>query len=233
MKNIIRNVWFVLTVAGTMFMQSNSLIARSASEVRELKSFNEIEISGPYQVILTQGETESIQISASDDVRNQIITKVEGNELKVYHRGKLNDAGSITITIQFKQLKEITCNGAVQLLTGTPMKSEKLDVNLTGASTVTLEVTAGEVDVDVAGSSNITLSGKTEKLELEISGSGKVSATGLETKNCDVDITGSGKAAVNTNSMLSVTITGSGAVSYYGEPQVTRNITGSGTVVKI
>ena len=233
MKNIIRHVWFILAVAGAIVMQSNSLIARSASEVRELKSFNEIEISGPYQVILTQGDAESIQISAADDVRNLIITKVEGNELKVYHRGKLSDAGSITITIQFKQLKEITCNGAVQLLTGSPMKSEKLDVNLTGASTATLEVTAGEVDVDIAGSSNITISGKTEKLELEISGSGKVTATGLESKNCDVEITGSGKAAVNTNSILSVTITGSGAVSYYGEPQVTRNITGSGTVVKI
>jgi len=233
MKNIIRNVWFILATAGAIFMQSNSVIARSASEVRELKSFNEIEISGPYQVILIQGDSESIQISAADDVRNQIISKVEGGELKVYHRGKLSDAGSITITIQFKQLKEVTCNGAVQLLTGTAMKSEKLDLNLNGASTATIEITSDELEVNIAGSSNITLTGKTEKLELEISGSGKVTATGLQSKNCDIGITGSGKAAVNTNSLLSVTITGSGAVSYYGEPQVTRNITGSGTVVKI
>ena len=233
MKNITRNVWFVLLVLGAFIMQNNSLIARSASEVRELKPFSQIEVSGPYQIILTQGETEHIQISASDDVINQIITKVEGNELKIYHRGKLNDPGSITITVQFRKLNEITCNGSVQLLTGIPMKSDQLDVNLNGSSTATLELTAGVVEVDIAGSSNITLSGQTEKLDLVISGSGKVTATSLQSKNCNVEINGSGKAAVNTNSQLSVTIAGSGAVSYYGEPQVTRNITGSGTVVKI
>ncbi|HYC69500.1 GIN domain-containing protein [Brevundimonas sp.] len=85
--------------------------------------------------------------------------------------------------------------------------------------------------VSIRGSGDVDAAGRTETLELDIRGSGEADLSALEARDADVEISGSGEAAVGPTGAARITITGSGDVELTRRPaSVTQNISGSGDV---
>ena len=85
--------------------------------------------------------------------------------------------------------------------------------------------------IGVRGSGDVEASGRTETVEVDIAGSGEVDLSGLETRDADVEIRGSGEAMVGPTGAARITIAGSGDVELTRRPaSLTQNISGSGDV---
>ena len=85
--------------------------------------------------------------------------------------------------------------------------------------------------VAIDGSGDVEASGRTEALELDISGSGEADLSALETRDADVEISGSGEAAVGPTGAARISISGSGDVDLTRRPaSLTQTISGSGDV---
>jgi predicted small secreted protein len=203
-------------------------------ENRPVSGFDSIASSGSGDVIITQGDTESLKVEAEDNLIKYIRTEVRGKTLHIY----LDPAGAMVIQPTkpmkfYVSLKEMT---GVDLSGSGTVSSDKIEtgdlaVDVSGSGIVTInDLKADSVSIDISGSGQTVLKGEAATQKLEISGSGRCSNIMLVTRDTSMDISGSGGASVNASDTLNVNVSGSGNVEYTGTPKVTQNVTGSGRI---
>jgi Putative auto-transporter adhesin, head GIN domain len=185
------------------------------SETRQVSGFSKVELSGSGQLTIEQTGTESLTISAEDNVLPKLSSQVSGDTLVL---GSNSNAKIIPT-------KPITYSLTVKNLTG---------LAVSGSGSVTLsKLATAALSTNITGSGSITASGTADDQNLKISGSGRYQAEQLTSKTVTVDISGSGVASVYASDVLDVNISGSGTLTYAGDPkQLTQQISGSGKLIK-
>jgi len=217
-----------------LFNSSNASVPGfAAGELRPLPSFDKIDISGAFKVILVQGDREQVLLEGETGDAKKIITKVEKGTLEIYHREKTNFSGEMVLTVTFKNIQKLDCSGAVELSSASLVKCTNLELDLSGASKIELEITAEKLDVDISGAGKVLLKGKAKNTDIDISGTGSIAASDLETETSNIDISGAGNASLFVTTMLKVEISGTGSVKYKGDPSVSKEISGAGKLTKL
>lgn len=188
---------------------------RSATENRAVSGFTGVAISIPAKLDIVQGGTESLSITADDNVLPEIESVVEGGVLKLRFRQRFGAVVDtrIRVTVGAKAIESLTLAGSG-------------DIHATRLDTPRLAV-------KLAGSGEVKLSGRAGSFDLNISGSGGVEAAKLDTKRAAISIAGSGDAVLWTRESLSVRVAGSGDIRYYGDPAVEKSLAGSGSVRRL
>jgi Putative auto-transporter adhesin, head GIN domain len=184
------------------------------TETREVSGFTKVDLSGTGEVTINKTGTESLSISAEDNILPRLTTEVNDGTLTL---------GTKRGTAIFPT-KPITYTVTVKDLTG---------LTVSGSGTVRIpNLETSALAIKISGSGTITANGTVNDQDLEISGSGRYEADQLTSKKVRADISGSGTASVLATDTLDVTISGSGTVSYSGNPQIMQNISGSGRLIK-
>jgi hypothetical protein len=185
-----------------------------ATAQREVAGFTKVELAGQGDLTIEQTGTESLTISAEDNLLPLLTSDVSGDTLV------LGTKPNTTIVTT----KPITYSVTVKDLTG---------LMVSGSGTITVpKLATTELTINISGSGTITVNGAANDQNLEISGSGRYQAEGLTSKTVKANISGSGEASVLATDMLDVAISGSGSVTYSGNPQVKQEISGSGELIK-
>lgn len=223
-----------LLLAGPAHAETVTGSGRMATESRPVSGFNAIGIAVPGKVQLTQGDSESLSITADDNILPLIETLVENGSLRIRFKREHNfnvNRATIRIALAAKTVESLSIGGSGDVTAG-PLRARKLAVNIGGSGNVGIEsVAAGEVAVRIGGSGDVAIhGGRTQSLDASIGGSGELKAPKLESQRARVTVAGSGDAAVWARETLSVSVAGSGSVRYYGDPKVQRAIVGSGDV---
>ena len=185
-----------------------------ASESRAVSGFHAVEISGAGELSIEQTGTESLTISAEQDILPRLTSEVSDGTLKLGTKrlAFLRATKPIRYTLTVKDLTQIAISGS-----GT--------VRVSKLKTPSLRV-------DISGSGKVTAAGTADAQELDISGSGTYEAAELTGKTAKIRVSGSGNATVNVTDALDVRISGSGSVTYSGNPQVSQEVSGSGKLIK-
>lgn len=205
------------------------------NEARDVGNFKRVSLSGSGQLIITQGNEDSLTVEGEDNIMPRIKTEVKGETLSLsYERDSWWEKVRPTRPIKFK-LKMIDITG-VNLsgsgsISASNINTKDLEVDISGSGNVIIDRLVAEgLAVNLSGSGNFTFSGEVIKQEIRISGSGKYHAPELESQTVRVRISGSGKATVRASQRLDVKISGSAKVKYYGNPRLITDISGSGSV---
>lgn len=92
-----------------------------------------------------------------------------------------------------------------------------------------------ELKFAISGSGDILVNDvfEVEKVLINISGSGKADLLKVDSKEAEVDISGSGNVNLTVQDKLKAKISGSGKVYYNGSPDVDAKVSGSGKVIKL
>lgn len=185
---------------------------RPATESREVKGFNAVELAIPGRMEIVQGDREGVTLTADDNLVAQIETVVERDALRIRFRKGVNARTQtpIRVTLLAKTLEAIALAGS--------------------GDVAAPSLTARDLALRISGSGDVHLGGKAESLQVRISGSGDVKAGKFETQRAQVSIAGSGGVTVWARQSLEVSVAGSGDVRYYGDPTVAKKIAGSGSV---
>jgi hypothetical protein len=201
-------------LAGVLLVTACSLTRGSgqlATESREVSGFAKVELSGTGELTIKKTGTESLTISAEDNLLPRLTSEVSNGTLVL--GAKPNT--SILPT------KPITYSVTVKELTG-------LAVSGSGGIQAP-NLTTPALSIKISGSGTITTSGTVNE---EISGSGHYQAEQLMSKAVDAAISGSGTASVVATDALDAKISGSGTLTYSGNPQIKQEISGSGKLIK-
>jgi hypothetical protein len=204
------------------------------SQTREVSDFKAVSVEYPAQVLIKQGNTESLKIEAEDNLLPNLKTQVKNGTLEIFYRrenGKhVNPTKMVKITITVKDLTEVDFTTAGELIVEN-LKTNGLDVSLSGAGSLKLnDIQVKSLEVSLSGAGSMTASGSADNLELNISGFGDFDGEELHDQKARVHISGAGSATVWADDSLIADVSGAGSVNYYGSASVTRNISGVGGV---
>src|ERR1700761_5786598 len=88
MKLITKLLLALFLVGGTAyaFATPKSTYIQQKVEDRHLSGFHAVEVGGPYDVKITQGNTESVRVEAPEDIMPHITTEVVDGVLKIYNK---------------------------------------------------------------------------------------------------------------------------------------------------
>jgi hypothetical protein len=208
------------------------------TETREVTGFNKIQLEGAGTLRITQGEVESLKITADDNVLPELTSDITGNTLVLgfqenWWQKAIIPTQTINYVLVVTDLSDIIINGAADLnLDGFETDSLAIEVNGAGKITVT-NLSANEFEFIINGTANSQLSGGVDDLSIQVNGMGNVKAGDLQASNADIEINGLGKGTVWVTESLSVSISGGGSLSYYDYPTISQNISGAGNIVSL
>ncbi len=185
-----------------------------ATQSRQVSGFTSVELTGVGELSIDQTGTESLTVSAEDNLLPLLTSRVEGDTLIL---GKKPNTRIVTS-------KPITYTLTMKDITG---------LAVSGSGTINApKLTTAALRIEISGSGVITTAGNVDDQSLEISGSGRYLADGLTSNTTTAEISGSGTGNVVASNALDVKISGSGTLTHSGNPQVSQTVSGSGKLIK-
>lgn len=210
-----------------------------------VKDFKAVVLKVPATLFIQQTGKEGLEIEAEESQIGKLSIKVEGGVLEIGIEKNGDWRGMfwgtnitptekpITLFLTVKELNSIILDGAGDITTEGLIKSDKMEIKLSGSGTVHFDLNGKELTSTISGTGALFLTGDVDEQDLKISGSGKYEADDLKSKDAKIKISGSGDVVVHVKEKLSVDISGSGNVSYQGRPKIKQNISGSGVVQRL
>jgi len=198
--------------------------------------FSGIDLAGAANIIISQGATQNVEVSAQQNIIDRLLTKVAGGIWTV----KLEDGNysnyDLTIHITVPVIRSISVSGSGNVEVNDFTGQDDLELDISGSGNIEMNAFGGceNLSVTITGSGNVV--GKKDFTDLKnmsvhISGSGNFMAYPVVSDNCHISIPGSGVCFVTVNDALNISISGSGSVFYKGSPTLTQSISGSGVVM--
>ena len=191
------------------------------TEKRTTASYDEINVSGFFDVVLVSGKEGAISIQAEENILRYIKVEVEGNVLKIYTEKNVNISTNknIILTVPFEQISFVSLSGSGDIISKNTIVSPTFKAKLSGSGDLTLDVKSSDFEVNLSGSGDVVLTGNSDNFVSKTSGSGDVDATNLSAKNANLTISGSGDMKVNCTESLFARVSGSGDIEYKGDPK--------------
>ena len=232
LKYSIFSIFFLVAFAGCDFINTETGNGDIVEDFRSYDDFDELEIAGNYQVTLISNSSNTgINIRADENLQDLIKTELKGSTLEVYSEVRLRGSETIQLTVNYDNLHKIEISGAAQLDNEGKLKSEILEVQMSGAGAMELDIEATKLHLDMSGAGAVILSGSTEIQKVTLSGAGSFEAYDLVSKKAYVTISGVGGAQLSVDEVLDATVSGVGGITYRGNPKVNKSVSGLGKVV--
>jgi hypothetical protein len=186
-----------------------------ATEERPVAGFNAVSIDHPGRLIVERTGSESLQVTAEDNILPLVRSDVAGGRLTLSlapGRG-LTLNREIVYRLTVAELDDVEASGTARIeLRG--MRAEGLGVRLSGASMLRA---AGE-----CGALTILLSGASQ---------GDTGA--LSARSVTAALSGASYGLVRASESLIVTATGASRLEYLGDPRVTSTVSGGSSVRRV
>ncbi len=245
--------YVVLRAEGRIADSTSTASAKAGRVVTSEKravnaAINQIEISGPIDLKLTQGDTPEMTLHAEQRLLSRFLIEENGSTLSI----KLKDSPiyskhPVSIELSLPKLARLAARGSgdtdvngfqgeqIQIVvTGSGELNfngtyQQVNASLRGSGDVKLNTGNGKVvDLDLIGSGNIIATGAAKTLSTHLTGSGDIDADALQADSVTVSLNGSGDTRVHANQSITVNLRGSGDVNVAGKPNQ-RNITRNGS----
>ena len=156
------------------------------TEVRPLKGFEKIEISGSPTVYYTQADSFSVKVEGTSEGIENILTEVDNGTLCIRNRGKMgvinvvfdNETTPI-IRVCSPDLISVTLNGSGDFISDHRIDTDNMDIVLRGS---------GDIDVKDLIS---------DRCHIELVGSGDIDVERVDAQEVSVVLIGSGDIDLN------------------------------------
>ncbi|MBV8252475.1 MAG: DUF2807 domain-containing protein [Chitinophaga sp.] len=204
------------------------------SEKRTAGKFNQISAGGVFKIELTQGATESIKLEAEDNILPLIETEVSsgGLEIRMKKGYSISPNKDIKVYVTLPELKRLSISGASKLNATNSFKGDRLNIDQSGASTITMDLAVSNLDLEISGAALLDLSGKTGGMNIGASGGARVHTADLRAETAKVGASGGADVIVNAAKSLSASLSGGARVKYKGTPEVQKSTSGGASVTK-
>lgn len=191
------------------------------ARVRDVSSFERISVSSAINLYLSPDNTEKVVVSANEDwARDRIVTRVRNGVLEIYYDCKGMECWKadrrLKVYVGFRNLQELKASGATNTYVNGVIRSDKLHIDVTGASNFKGAVEAGDLEVDQSGASDVRIGGSAKKFRLDLSGASTLKGYDLSADVADVEVSGASTAQINAVKELKIEASGASDVRYRG-----------------
>lgn len=207
-----------------------------ATEKREVSLFNRIDFRGVGRLILSQGEKQFVTVTATDVVLPHVRTDVRDGVLIVSLRWwpgmllRIAEMKTLEVQLIVEELAGLKISGAGVVQSREKIQVKEMDIQLSGAGEISLELHGRRIDTRLTGAGSIVLWGEAEEQEIHLTGAGSIQAENLVTRSARIHSSGAGECRVHATETLDAKLSGAGSIRYRGNPKIQSRMTGLGTL---
>jgi hypothetical protein len=204
------------------------------SEARSVSGFDRVQLNAMGEIVLVQGEQESLTIEAEDNILREITTEVRDGILHIgFNKKVIMPTKTIKYYLTMREIRGLETRGASNIQ-AEGIDTDLLEIGISGAGNVNIaQLNAERLTVHISGTGNLNLAGTVIDQKINLSGAGNYNGEDLSSQRAAVNITGLGKVTVWVQDKLDVSISGAGGIDYFGSPQVSQQISGLGNIKKL
>jgi hypothetical protein len=182
------------------------------TESRPVEAVTSVSVSAAGQLTIEQTGTESLQITAEDNVLPYVLSDIRDGRLFL----GLEAGTSVTVT------HPIRFHLTVRDLTG---------VEASGASRVEArEVDTADLTIQLSGASSLTATGFADRQQLDLSGASRCEAPDLRSRVVGASLSGASYGLVWASDSLVANASGASVLEYLGDPIVEAHVSGGSMV---
>ena len=229
MRNILILSAFTLLFSATKAQKDRETIEGNGNIVTKeitVKSFDEIKANGVYELLLMQGDKESVKIEADENLQEYFTVSNEGSKLVIdtekFKNKNLKGKVKMKVYVSFKKLTNIDIATVGNVHSQNQLAFENLEIKNRSVGNVDLKLTANKLDIENKSVGNVELSGKAEVVTVKNNGVGSLHASDFVVQTMDIENSGVGNASVNAQKSIKVKDSFLGKVSNKGAAPVRK-----------
>jgi hypothetical protein len=191
-----------------------------------VSSFDAMNVSGVFELRLSQGSRESVKIEADENLQEYFSVRNEGNKLvidtKKLENKNLKSKNKMRVYVTFRELKDVQLNTVGDVNSEEKLSFGNLKLQSESVGSIDLELTAKKLDMKITSVGDITLRGKADDAVVKSNGVGSLQAGKFVVQTMNIENTGVGEAEVNAEKDLKVKDTFLGKVTNKGKAPVRK-----------
>ena len=232
MKNILTTI-FGLLIGVSLLAQSTYNDANA--EVRDVKGFHGVKVSTGIQLVLTQGSTEAVAISApNQEEKNRIKTVVENGILKIYYdydvwklmKGRVSK--NLKAYVSIVNIQTLAVSSGASLKTDNEITGDNINIDASSGGMMNAKLKAKSLNVEHSSGAMITLSGTADNIDIDGSSGAVFHGYDLAVNSCKAETSSGAVAQITANKEMSGRASSGGHVSYKGDANLVNKRTSSG-----
>lgn len=225
-------------VALSAFAQETKVINDANATARVLNgSFTTIHVSSGIDLYLTQGNEESIAVSASDQKHlDRLRTEVVNGTLKIYYDRKgitwKTDNRKLRAYVSFKTLEKLSASSGSDVTVNGSIRADNLDLNVSSGAGFKGEISVKELSANVSSGAALKITGNADKLTVDASSGADFKGYDFTVDYCNASASSGAGVHVTINKELSAKASGGGDIRYKGTALIRDIKTSGGGAVK-
>lgn len=222
---------WIATLCFTLLSFTSPALQEENTRTFSLNGFDKLDLGSAFIIHVRQGSQFSIKATGQKRDLDELDANVSGGTLKVrYNQNWNRNRKRVTFEITMPTLRGIDFSGASTSDVRGFRNQGNMNIDISGASTATIELDAARINVDFSGASTVSLMGKAERMEGTISGATTLKAFDLATKQARLEVSGASGVRVNVSEKLDIDASGASSVRYRGGASVSSNTSGASSV---
>ena len=196
-------------------------------------NFTKIEISSAFEFEIEQSDSYSINVTADDNVIDNVQVLLDGQTLKIRLVGTVPSLRLVTLraSVTMPELSGLTVSGASRGTVSGFSSTDDMDITVSGASRVTGDITMGDIGFDISGASTIQLEGSADNMIAAVSGASRLNLGDFVVNDVNINISGASTGTINLSGTLDANVSGASTLLYIGDPVMgTIDVSGASTL---
>lgn len=189
------------------------------SKERNIDStFDHIEVSRGLDVYLTQSETESLTVQADENLHDLIITKIEGNTLKIYTDKNISYSEAKKVMVSFKSISKISSASGSDVYGTGVISVENLKLETKSGSDIDIEVKVNSLHCKASSGSDLKIKGTANSMVASASSGSNINARNLSTLTTNATSSTGADIVVNVSDEFIAKAESGSDIKYLGNP---------------
>ncbi len=217
------------------------------------EGFGIVKVSNAIELEITRADDYSITITGYENLVERMDIHLSGQELTIRLIPGMYFRNNIRATVTMPNLHGLTASGASRATATGFSSTAGFELEVSGASRVSIDLEAGNTIADISGASrlsgtlqaqalrlkasgasNCQLTGTAGDMDLDVSGASDVNLLDLQVRNVDADISGASRVTINMDGTLNINLSGASRLHYTGHVELgTVNVSDASTVSEL
>ena len=205
------------------------------TEEMNFTDFSSVEVGWAFDLTINQGSSYSVVITADEKIFDLIEVTQTENKLNIgFEDGTMPGNLFRKAEITMPELDELILTGASKGVMDGFSSSNQVYLELSGASSLDIsDLDVQDVEIEVSGASSLTSEGTGNNISAVVSGASKMDLSKLSLNDADIQVTGASKVTINLDGRLDAQVSGASTLEYIGEPTLGDiNTSGASTIRK-
>ena len=212
-----------LMISCSFAQETKESKGKETSQVRNVTGFTEISVSEGIEVNLSQGDKEFVEVLANDDIINEVLTEMEGNELKIHMKGNNYRNIHVVVNVVAIKIEALSASSGSSLNTEKIINSEKLDLDVSSGASMNVWFNASEAKCETSSGASAKFKGEVNNFHAEASSGSTLNASQLKAAIVKADVSSGAGIKVDVSEDLNADASSGGSIEYSGNPK-TRDI---------